>query len=303
MALKITILGCSAAIPVPDRNPTAQLLESGNHSLLLDCGEGTQMQLRKFVRKPMRISRISISHLHGDHFYGLIGLINSFHLLGREKELHLYGIPALKEIIDLQLLHSGTVLSYPLTFHTIDPTVPGLVWEDKRLTVSVIPMNHRVPTCGFLISEKPGKRRIRKDFARMFPGNLEAFEQIRNGHDYTDELGFVHKNHLVTDDPHPVKSYAYCSDTCYDESIVPLVAGCDAMYHEATFMQDKQADARAKYHSTAAEAATLAKKAGVKKLIIGHFSARYKDLSGMLDEARRVFPETILAEDGLRIEV
>ena len=253
----LTILGSGAAIPLADRNPTAQILQLDNRKFLLDCGEGTQMQIRRFSSKPQQISNIFISHLHGDHFYGLIGLINTFHLLNRKSELNLYGNPALKEIIDLQMEHSHTTLNYPLIFHPVDPEKSQVIFEDDQVSVRTIPLVHRIPTCGFLIREKTGKQR----------------------------------------------SYAYCTDTAYSEKIIPLIRNCDLLYHEATFTHDRQSDAHAKYHSTAKEAATIALKAGVKKLVIGHFSARYENAEVLLGEARAVFPETYLAADGLKFQI
>ena len=303
MTFSVTILGTGAAIPTSDRNPTAHLVEVRNHLFLLDCGEGTQMQLRKSSIRFQRISHIFISHLHGDHYFGLIGLLNTFHLLGRTQELHLYGIIQLKEIIDLQLEHSGTNLAYPLIFHPFETGISCLILEDDQVTVSTIPLNHRIPTCGFLIKEKPEKRKIRKDFVTNVRIPVHEFEKIKEGEDFTDENGHVHLNNLITYDPPAERSYAYCTDTAYHEPIIPIIRNCDLLYHEATFMEDKAADARAKFHSTAREAATIAQKANVRKLVIGHFSARYKEVESLLGEARAVFPETVLGEDGMRIEV
>jgi len=253
----LTILGSGASIPLADRNPTAQLLQLDSRKFLLDCGEGTQMQIRRFSARPQQISHIFISHLHGDHFYGLIGLINTFHLLNRKSELHIYGIQALKEILDLQLEQSHTALNYPLEFYPVNPEISSVIFEDELVSVRTIPLVHRIPTCGFLVGEKKGRQR----------------------------------------------SFAYCTDTAYTEKIIPLVKNCDLLYHEATFTHDRQADATAKFHSTAREAATIAQKAGVKKLLIGHYSARYKELDGLLEEARAVFPETYLATDGLKFQI
>jgi ribonuclease Z len=301
MTFSVKILGSGAAIPTTDRNPTAHLVEIGNQLLLLDCGEGTQMQLRKSGAKIQKIRHIFISHLHGDHYFGLIGLINTLHLYGRTQDLHLYGIQPLKDLIDLQLSLSRTTLQYPLIFHAIDPDVPLVILDEKQFTVTTIPLNHRVPTCGFLITEKPERRKIRKDFLKTARVPVEYFDKIKDGEDYTDESGQIHLNHLITDDPPAVKSYAYCTDTAYHEPIIPLIRNCDLLYHEATFMEDKAADARAKFHSTAREAASIAQQAGVKKLLIGHFSARYNDADGLLREAKEVFAETVLAQDGMKI--
>lgn len=303
MTFSVTILGSGAAIPTSNRNPTAHLVEVRNQLLLLDCGEGTQMQLRKSGVKIQRIGHIFISHLHGDHYFGLIGLLNTLHLLGRNKDLHLYGILPLKQLIDLQLELSRTTLAYNLIFHPFEADKPVLILDDEQFTVSTIPLNHRVPTCGFLITEKPEKRKIRKDFVKHVIVPLEYFDGIKEGKNFTDEQGNVYQNHQITDDPPAVKSYAYCTDTAYYEPIIPIIKNCDLLYHEATFMEDKAEDARAKFHSTAREAATIALKAGVKKLVIGHYSARYKEVESLLGEARAIFPETLLGEDGMTVQV
>jgi len=303
MNFTVTILGSGAAIPTGDRNPTAHLVVLRNRVMLLDCGEGTQMQLRKNGYSLQKIDHIFISHLHGDHYFGLIGLINTMHLYGRTRELHLYGIEALKQLIDFQLSLSGTILMYPLIFHPFKTEEPELILDDEMLTVTTIPLNHRVPTCGFIIKEKAPFRKISKDFAKNVKVPFPFFEKIREGEDYIDEGGQVYPNKLITEEPPAAKSYAYCSDTAYHEPIIPLIQDCDLLYHEATFMEDKAADARAKFHSTAREAATIALKANVKKLVIGHFSARYNDADGLLKEAQAVFPATVLAEDGLKLQV
>lgn len=271
--------------------------------MLLDCGEGTQMQLRKSSVRIQKISHIFISHLHGDHYYGLIGLINTLHLYGRTQELHIFGIAALKQLIDLQLELGNTTLLYPLVFHPVDPDKSEIILDDDQVTVTTIPLNHRVPTCGYLIREKPGKRKIRRDFLKKARVSVEYFDKIKNGEDFTDEAGNFYPNSEITDDPPDVRSFAYCTDTAYHEPVIPVIRGCDLLYHEATFMEDKAADARAKFHSTAREAATIALKAGVQKLVIGHFSARYNDAEGLLNEAREIFPETVLGEDGLIINI
>jgi ribonuclease Z len=299
----VTILGSGAAIPANGRNPSSQLVEIRNHLLLLDCGEGTQMALRKFVPGIQRISHIFISHLHGDHFYGLVGLISSFHLLGRINPLHIYGVPELKEIIDLQLKHSRTELVYPLEFHEIDPDKAEIIVENEHFFVKTIPLNHRIPTCGFIVSEKPLKRNIRKDFVNTADVPVNSFEKIRAGADFVDADGKVYPNSSITTDPPRTKSYAYCSDTTYHEPIVNIIRGVNLLYHEATFANDKQKDAKEKLHATAREAARIALQAGVGRLVIGHFSARYRDPEILLDEAREIFPDTIAAEDGLTIEL
>lgn len=303
MNFSVTILGSGAAIPTVDRNPTAQVVQVRNHTLLLDCGEGTQVRLRKSSVRMQKISHIFISHLHGDHYFGLIGLINTMHILGRKQELHIFAIEPLEKLIDLQLELSSTTLVYPLIFHPIETENSQIIFENDDISVTTIPMNHRVPTTGFLIKEKPALRKIRRDFVAHTKVPPEYYERIRKGEDFIDEQGNVHPNHLITDAPTPPKSYAYCTDTAYYEPVISIIRNCDLLYHEATFMEDKAADAKMKFHATAKEAATIALNAGVKKLAIGHFSARYGDAEGLLGEAREIFPETIVAEEGITILV
>jgi ribonuclease Z len=257
MTFSLTVLGSNAAIPANNRNLSAHLLNANERFFLIDCGEGTQFQLRRYHISFQRIKRIFISHLHGDHFFGLIGLLHSMHLLGRKEELHLYAPAALQPILDIQMEASETRLIYPLIFHSLQMDQPALVCEEERISVHSFPLNHRIPTCGFVFREKNPPRKV------------------------------------------PVaRSYAYCSDTGYSEEIIPFITGVDLLYHEATFMQDKAIVAREKLHATAIEAATIASKAQVKKLLIGHFSARYEDIGPLLAEARSVFPETYAAEEG-----
>lgn len=277
-----------------------------NHNerlFLIDCAEGTQMQLRKYHIRMQRIQHIFISHLHGDHFFGLIGLISTMHLLGRNKELHIYGPSALQQILQIQLQASQTELVYPLTFHAIDPNEYAVVYEDDKLTISTIPLNHRIPTCGFIFKENPGKRKLRKEAIEKINIPVHEFINIKNGADYTDITGRLFKNEELTQEPNEPRSYAYCSDTSFYEPIIPIVRNVSALYHEATFLHDKAHVAAEKFHTTALQAATIAKIANVGKLIIGHFSTRYDDATLLLDEAINVFPNTILALDGKEIEI
>lgn len=298
MTFSITILGSGAAIPTLKRNPSAHLLNLNERLFLIDCAEGTQLQLRKYKIHFQRISHIFISHLHGDHFYGLIGLLTSFHLLGRKEELHIYGHPILEIILNAQLEASGTTFIYPLHFHPLFSETYDMIFQNENVTVHSFPVIHSVPTCGFLFKEKNNLRKIRKDVLNTITIPFPEMVKIKNGRDYTDPEGRVYKNEELTIDPPRPRSYAYCSDTVYSESFIPYIRDCDILYHEATFMQDKVEDAHEKMHSTAIEAATIALKARVKKLVIGHFSARYDELQPMLEEAKSVFPETYLAEDG-----
>jgi ribonuclease Z len=303
MTFSITILGSGAAIPTLKRNPSAHLLNINERLFLIDCAEGTQLQIRKYRIHFQRIGHIFISHLHGDHFYGLIGLLTSFHLLGRKEELHIYGPPMLKEIIDIQIEASGTTLVYPLFFHSLSCKKKAKIFQNENITVHAFPVMHSVPTCGFVFKENNHLRKIRKDVVNKIHIPFSEMSKIKKGEDYIDKDGKVFTNNELTADPPRPRSYAYCTDTSFSESILPYIRECDILYHEATFMQDKLDDAHDKMHSTAMEAATIALKAKVKKLVIGHFSARYDDLQPMLEEARSVFPETYLADDGVSFTI
>lgn len=303
MTFSVTILGCAGAIPLTHRNPSAQLINVHEKYFLFDCAEGTQVQLRRNHVRIQKIDYIFITHLHGDHYFGLIGLITSLHLLGREAELHLFAHPKLEEIIRLHLEASETVLRYPLLFHPIDPEKHEKILDNKVAEVFTIPLSHDFPTCGFLIREKQALPNIRKDFLEGKELSNGDFQRIKNGEDYVDKNGTVYKNSDITTPPKAPRAYAYCTDTAYHEPLIPMVKGVDLLYHEATFMEDKATDAASKFHATAKQAASIAKQAGVKKLLLGHYSARYKELDGLLEEAREVFEESYLTSDGMAIEI
>ncbi len=303
MTFSVTILGSGAAIPMLHRNPSAQVVNVHEKLFLFDCAEGTQLQLRKNRIKLQKIGHIFISHLHGDHYYGLMGLITTLHLLGRTAELHVYAHEPLEKLILMNLDASQTVLRYPLVFHAIDPSAGEMVFSSKIATVTTIPLNHNFPVSGFIIRERKSPPNIRKEFLEGRELSNLDYRRIKAGADYIDPEGKVHANEDITRAPMPARAYAYCSDTAYHEPVIPLVSGVDLLYHEATFMEDRAADAAAKFHSTAIQAATIAKKAGVKRLLLGHYSARYRDLEALLAEARTVFPDTLLAQDGLVIEL
>jgi ribonuclease Z len=300
---ELKILGSSSAAPSPNRNHTAQVLTIGNQINLIDCGEGTQMQLIRFKVKLQRISNIFISHLHGDHYFGLSGLLSSMHLQNRTSPLNLYAPPGLAEILSLQFRYSGTNLTYKINFFEVDTQVYKKVYEDKHILVHTLPMLHRVPCCGYIFREKPKPRHLIKD---RLPEWLTPPQLVRlkYGEDIRNEHGdiLVH-NPDVTTDPKRSRSYAYCSDTRYKEDILPYIKNVDLLYHEATFMDDLRERAGYTYHSTAHQAATLAAKAAVKRLLIGHFSVRYKDLTPLLLEAKKVFDNTALAIEGKTIAV
>lgn len=303
MSFSITILGCSSAIPTKERNPSGQVINYHDKLYLIDCAEGTQLQLRRYLNRIQRLHAIFISHLHGDHFFGLVGLISSLHLLGRKNELHVYGPQGLEEIIAIQLLYSHTELAYDLIFHVTNPEISELIYDDNDLQVTTIPLEHRIPTHGFIFKEKPGLRKIKQEVVLSEEIPYTEYERIKRGEDYVMADGTVLLNSSLTIAPSPPRSYAYCSDTRYTETIIPLIKDVDVLYHEATFMNDLAEQAQLKFHSTAGQAARIAQLAGAKKLIIGHYSARYDDTSPLLAEAKSIFEETELAYDGLSFNI
>lgn len=299
----ITILGSSSATPTSNRNPTSQLLTHREKCFLIDCGEGAQVSLRKQHIHFQRINHIFISHLHGDHFFGLIGLISSMHLLGRTKELTVYGPDQLKEIIELQLKASQTALNYPLIFKATQSNTAELIYENKYLEVMSFPLLHRIPTTGFLFREKPKERHLRKDVIQLLKIPFEQMSAIQQGADFVNVKGEAFQNETITLDADPSRTYVFCSDTAYYEGIIPLIQGADLLYHETTFMNNKAGAAAEKYHSTTGQAAEIALKAGVKRLLIGHFSARYDDVNPLLAEAREVFPDCDIALEGITFNI
>lgn len=301
--MKLTILGCYAATPRTLSNPTSQVLEVKNRVFLIDCAEGTQVQLRKSKVKFSKINHIFISHLHGDHFYGLVGLISTFMLLNRESDLHVYGPKGIKEIILLQLRASGSYTGYNLYFHELESKQSETIFEDDRVVVKTIPLSHRIYTNGFLFQEKNIERKLNIEKVEEYKIDKLYFNKIKYGGDITLENGTVIPNAELTFDPIPSKSYAYCSDTQYDESIIPIIENADYLYHESTFLESEAHLSEKTMHSTAIQAATIAKKANVKNLILGHFSTRYGDLSLFQKEAQTVFENTLLADDGKEFEM
>jgi len=270
---------------------------------LVDCGEGTQLQMRRFKIKFQRIDHIFISHLHGDHYLGLIGLLQSMHLLGRKKEVHIYGHPDLKTMIDLHMKISSTRLTYPLEFHALNYDAPEIIYSNKVVEVSTVILRHRIPTCGFIFREKPKLLPLSSEKIRKHKIPVFALPAIKEGADYTTENGTVIPNHELTLPRPPSHSYAYCSDTIFTEKIVESIQGVDVLFHESTFTKELEDRAKETYHSTAAQAATIAQKAKVDRLVLGHFSVRYNDLEPFLEEAREHFKNVQLATDGITINV
>lgn len=297
-SLTVSILGCYAAAPGAFKNPTSQVLEIRNHVFLIDCGEGTQVALRRNKIKFVRIKHIFISHLHGDHFFGLMGVISTFSLLKRTAPLTIYGPVGLKEVILLQLKLTQSFTSYPLHFKELKSKEPQLIYEDDLVTVTTIPLKHRIYANGYYFQEKVGPRKL--DINSVLNLNIDKayFNKIKQGGDVTLEDGTVVPNHELTFDPPAPKSYAYCSDTTYKPSIAAQIKGATVLYHESTFLDSHEHLCKVTGHSTAKQAATIAKQAEVAQLILGHYSTRYPDLHAFKEEAQTIFADTHLADDG-----
>jgi ribonuclease Z len=303
LAFQVKILGSNSATPAHNRNQTAQLLIAENEYYLIDCGEGTQMQLIRYRVRFHKISCIFISHLHGDHYLGLMGLLLTMHLQGREHDLHVFGPAGLDEIITIQLKHSGTVLSYKIHFTALQPNATGIIFESRLLTVHTVPLVHRIACTGFVFSEKPKSRRFNKAKLQEDMSG-DDITQLKQGKDiYTPEGALKYRCIDYTLPPRRSRSYAYCSDTRYEPAIIPLIRNVDVLYHESTFTQEFEARATATYHSTALQAAKIAKEANVSMLLLGHYSVRYKDLSPLLLEARQEFYNSRLAVEGETIDI
>lgn len=301
--MKLTILGCYSATPKISTHTTSQVLEINNHIFLIDCGEGTQVQLRRRKIKFSRIKHIFISHLHGDHFFGLIGLISSFGLLNRETELHVYGPKGIKEIIVLQLKLSKSWTKFPLYFHELESTEAEVIFEDEKVSVETIPLEHRVYTNGFLFREKPGERKLLVEEVRKHNIDVAYYNSIKKGKDIQLEDGTKIPNEMLTNPPRDPFAYAFCSDTVYKPAIIPQLRGINMLYHESTFLEKHIDKAHKTKHSTAKQAAEIAKAAEVGKLILGHYSTRYANLNLFLKEAKSVFQNVELAEDGKIFEL
>lgn len=300
--MKLQILGCYAATPRTLTNPTSQVLEIKNHMFLIDCGEGTQVQLRKHKLKFSRIEHVFISHLHGDHFFGLIGLISTFMLLGREKDLHIYGPKGIKEAILLLLKLGNAYTSYNLFFHELTSKESEVIFEDDKVRVSTIPLKHRVFTNGFLFEEINTERKPNITELDRYEVEKIYFNKVKNGGDVPNIHGELIPNHLVSFSPEPPKSYAFCSDTIYDASIVPLIENVTVLYHESTFLEKEAALAEKTMHATAKQAAKIASLAQVNTLVLGHYSTRYGDITLFQKEALEIFDNVLLGDDGVVFE-
>ena len=299
----LTILGCGSAMPTRKNFPSSQLLEIRDKQFLIDCGEGTQIRMCQLGVKANRLGHIFISHLHGDHCFGLMGLISTFGMLNRTSELHIHAQPDLEKIMKPQLNYFCTDLSFPVIFHTINPRKHELIYEDRAVQVFSIPLKHRVPCCGFLFEEKPRDRHIIRDMIDFYNIPTWRIPKIKQGEDFVTLEGEIIANSLLTIPSDLPKRFAYCSDTAYSEKIIPIIQGVDCLYHEATFMEDELIRSKQTEHSTARQAGEIALKANVKKLIIGHYSARYNNQVELLNEAKAVFENTVLGEDLTEYEI
>ena len=302
MTFSVTILGSGAAVPTFGRHPTAQAIQVDERFFLIDCAEGTQMQLRRYKIKFQQLQALFISHLHGDHVFGLPGLLSSLSMLDRKETLDVFGPPYLEEWLS-ENLKFFTPLGFSLRFHTLTAQEPEIIYEDKRMTVTCFLLKHRIPTWGFLLKEKGKLLNIRKDMITFYQIPLRDILAIKAGADYRTEEGKVIPNKELTHPPVKPRSYAYCSDTVYFDGLSHTVNDVDLLYHEATYGNDGKSRARETFHSTAEDAARVALAANAGKLIIGHFSARYKDVIPLVNEARSIFPNTEAVEDGMTFEI
>ena len=299
--LSVTILGNNSAVPAFNRHPTSQVVSHDGNNYLVDCGEGTQIQMIKYKIRRSKISHIFISHLHGDHYFGLVGLLNTFGLLSHTQELHVYGPSPLQQIIEMQMKVADTILPYPLFFHTL--TKQDILVDNDKIKISCFPTTHRIECYGFLFEEKEGKRKLLIDKVRKLNIPVSFYTSLQNGLDYITTKGQTIRNDEVTAAPDKGKKYAFCADTRYEESIIPFIREADMIYHETTYLDNVRDKAFERFHCTTKQAAEIARKAAVKKLLIGHFSSKYNLLDQFETEAREVFPNTELAIEGNTYEI
>lgn len=300
---ELHILGCGSALPTTRHFPTSQIVNVRDKLFMIDCGEGAQLQFRKSHLKFSRLNHIFISHLHGDHCFGLLGLISTLNLLGRTAELHIHSPKGLETLLTPMLDFFNRQMTYKVPFHEFDTKEPMLIYEDRSLTVTTIPLRHRMPCCGFLFAEKRRPNHIIREMVDFYQVPVYELNRIKNGADYVTPEGKTVSNNLLTRPSAPSRSYAYCSDTIYLPSIVEQIKGVDLLFHEATFANEDAPRAKETFHTTAAQAAEIARRAEVKKLLIGHFSARYEDENVLLQEASAIFPDTQLAKETLCVSV
>lgn len=296
---EVNVLGCGSATPTMQHFPSSQVINVRDKLFMIDCGEGAQLQFRKSRLRFSRLNRIFISHLHGDHCFGLIGLISTLDLLGRTGDIYIHAHADLEAILRPQINYFCRDLAFDVIIEPFSSTKNEVIFEDRSVKVSTIPLNHRVPCAGFLFEEQPREANLIADKIKYYQIPIKELKDIKAGADFVCEDGTVVPNAHLTRPAAPVRKYAYCSDTAYSEAIAPLIEGVDLLYHETTFCEQDIVRARETGHSTTAQAAQIAKLANVKKLMIGHFSARYTDNNMLLKEAQVIFPNTILANEGL----
>ena len=300
---KVQILGCGSATPTLIHAPTAQIVDLRDKLYLIDCGEGTQLQMRRYKVRFNRLNNIFISHAHGDHCFGLPGLISTLGMLGRIGDLIIHGPAGIETFLSPVLSQFCKELPYKVCFNIIDPQKHELIMEDRSLEVYSIPLAHRIPTCGFLFSEKPHEPHIIKEMIDFYNVPIREIAGIKQGRDFTTEDGTVVPYTRFTRPAEPPKSYAYCSDTSFSPSVIPYIEGVDCLYHESTFLEKDKSRAKETFHSTARQAAEVALRAGVKKLVLGHYSARYENIGGFLEEAGAIFQNVVLSEEGLQLSI
>lgn len=298
MHFSVTILGNNSALPAHGRHPTSQVVTFHDRLYLLDCGEGTQMQMSEYKIRRSKIRYIFISHMHGDHWLGLPGLINSYGLQSRVQPLHIFAPEPLEKMIRLQMDCVHTKLPFELTFTSLVPGKEGIILEEEDLDITSFQTDHHIPCFGFKFRELHNKRKLIPEKADKYNIPSSFYNALQEGEDYINEKGEIIKNKWVTAEPPPARSYAFCADTRYDERLIPQIGGCDLIYHETTYLHNLAEKARARYHSTSIQAATLARKAGVKRLLVGHFSSKYEDLAPFLEECSSVFSHTDIASEG-----
>ena len=299
--LSVTILGNNSAVPAFNRHPTSQVVTHDGNNYLVDCGEGTQIQMIKYKIRRGKISHIFISHLHGDHYFGLVGLINTFNLLSHQQELHIYGPEPLQGIVEMQLKVADSTMCYPLHFHTL--TQNEVLVNNDKIKISCFHTNHRIECYGFLFEEKEGKRKLLIEKVRKLKIPMTFYSSLQSGLDYITPKGLTIKNNSVTTEAEKGKKYAFCADTKYDESMIEHIYGADMIYHETTYLDSMREKAEIRFHTTTRQAAMIARKAMVNKLLIGHFSSKYSVLDQFLAEAKEIFPNTELAIEGQLFEI
>ncbi len=300
---RVHILGCGSALPTLKHNPSSQIVEIRGKCFLIDCGEGSQTQLRRSKIKFTRISAVFISHVHGDHCFGLIGMVSTFGMLGRTAPLHIYAPAGFGNIMKMQIDFFCKDLEYEVVFHDVDTNAKNIIYEDRSLTVETVPLSHRVPCCGFIFREKQTLPHILRDMTDYYKVPVSQFNNIKNGADWVDEEGNVIPYTRLTKPSEPARSYAYCSDTKYLPMLHECLKDVCVLYHESTYSKEDEDMAKMYFHSTAAQAAQVASDANVGKLVLGHYSARYEDENRLLEEAKNIFPNTVLSDEGLIIDV